>query len=147
MTVTETETEEVSGNGVEAEPHGDRVRMLETGEILMVISRDSYLLRPPKLGEYRLLRQITKDRAVKLIELRDEALKAKSTTVDINQVDDLRFMERFIELAFNGNEEFNGLSDRKLPEENDWPTWLVSDTLQAEMLRHWQSVPLDSGRS
>lgn len=100
----------------------DEYKLLADGRISLTFDGKRYVLRRPRLGEYRDLR-------TKFLEL--------GTVQGDAQID---AAIKWIEDAFAT------LSDRQLPAGlDDWPTWLVVGMPFSEWLTHWRDVPLAPG--
>lgn len=125
-------------NGVtEVSEEEEVVRMNKNGSIRMIFGGRSYMLRPPKLGVFRDLRQILRDSQERVSIVRIERAEAgeRLRMEDVDQTDD---MMKFIQTSFGE------LSDRDLPPVEEWPPWLIGTTIAGEMIKHWQNVPLVS---
>lgn len=110
--------------------------------------------RRPRLREYRELRNdleaITReanDKRNELAELQKQLEDPDSDVDSINQelADALDWLaERSVPWI---QRAFDMLADRPLPEPDEWPPFLVSQEIPLQMVRHWRSVPLASGKA
>lgn len=128
------------------------VKFNDDGTISMVIGDEAYRLRTPRFGEFKQFKREMFEAATAVQELANEAhidmaqLALRQMTgispevekiVDASTESTMTLLRHIVAV----------LSDKTLPEDEDtWPMWLItSDTLTANMIDHWRTVPLGRG--
>lgn len=119
----------------------DKVQLLEDGQIRFKLNGDTFMVRPPRLGEYKKLREFA---LAQVRQIKEEAEEQEAEGLVRDGID---VIVAFMMCVFNGNEELGlrPLSDKVLENEDDLPPWFGSATLQQKMFVHWREVPLDLG--
>jgi len=117
--------------------------------------RSTHKCRRPKLREYRELRnsleEITREATNKQQELNDLQKQMNEKDADLDALNE-KLSEALDWLAERSvpwiRDAFQRLADNPLPEdEGEWPPFLVAQEIPLQMVRHWRSVPLGSGRA
>lgn len=117
--------------------------------------KSEHRCRRPKLREYRELRNrledITREANDKRQELTDLQTRMEAEGVELEPLN--RELSDILDWLAERSvpwirEAFAMLAENPLPEdEGDWPPWLVSQEIPIQMVRHWRSVPLASGKA
>lgn len=131
MTVTD-ETPAADVNGSEPpDDEKDGVQYLLNGAARFTIGGKRYTLRGPTIGQFK--------------RLHAEWLSLAGLPVD-GQLDG---QLGWVKLLFNGDDQTAGLSDKRLPDdENDWPAWVgVATSYQLDLMKHFRDIPLALGGS
>lgn len=115
-----------------AQPPPDGVQFLSSGKVKFVIDGAPYLLRNPRIGEFRRLHEMWVEGS------------------QLPALEQLDHQLGWVKLLFNGDPESDppqrGLSDHALPGNADeWPTWVGVANYQAKVMVHFRDVPLALG--
>lgn len=122
-----TDVDTIGTDADAAEVEEDKVELLKSGRILLVIDGRRYTMRRPRLGELREYREA-------LDGLKDLPLEEQKGQ---------RGNDHIIDLVALALERFG---DKRLPDDrDDLAPWLGNPALPARFINHWQSVPLDPG--
>lgn len=115
----------------------DKLHLLDSGRVRFVMDGQVFTLRRPKLGEVRGLRaKLSEQRESMEADARAGKFADALARVDADQQALLDWVA----------ETFKLLGDKRLPKNtDDLPPWLLNTRLPAQLIAHWQRVPLDSG--
>ena len=131
---------EVLSNGDDETP-ADELELLRTGRIRVRLNDDegappaTLILRRPKLGEYRHLRELYDDLAARDAE-EQEAVKAAKERGERARFDSTRSTAEWMLTVLDKLAGDHGLTL------DTAPTWFSSPALIPMLLAHWRSVPL-----
>lgn len=140
-------------------PPDDGYSLLPDGRTRITLDSEDWLIRRPKIGEYRKLRERLWDLQDQKVTItarhrdiaaeRAKELKGESEAV---QALDVRKRSRDLTAELEElneqwiRETFDLLGDRPAPEAiDDWPTWLRESDFISTLVEHWRAVPLASG--
>ena len=140
---------------------GDIFDLMPDGRITLRMGGTSYVLRSPKLGEYRHLKAHLTETAQRLAEISQEALNVKAEADQIEgegeQAQELlqqlrdRLSQVEIEdatedlmskLVIDIIETLNGATVAV----DDLAPWATQNVAVVRMFQHWRTVPLGPGR-
>jgi hypothetical protein len=126
--------------------------------VIAFVDDQQMMLRRPTLGQFRrwrtLLSEIGEDSArgvaahtdATQIETADESL-SETDRIKLRR-ERLRELQNSSEAAFEAwwTDVFTTLAEGPVPPSDDWPPFLVfGDSVMADVLQHWRSVPLAPG--
>ncbi|MBV6448518.1 hypothetical protein [Nitrosomonas sp.] len=103
----------------------DTCELLDDGTVRFTLATEPYALRVPTVGEII-------DFEARLKEAIESAAGGGDAAA-VGHVAD--WVEHVAGI----------LADRPLPPRDDWPVWMASPNLPAQMKRHWLTVPLRRG--
>lgn len=146
-------------NKNEAAVPEDSFELLVDGRVSVVVDGEEWLLRRPKIGEFRKLRERiweTQDQKVIITDRFRKEAKAKAEELAkademTRTIESQRFGHRLTADLEELNEQwvreaFDLLAARPAPEAIDiWPTWLRESDFIGSLLEHWRAVPLARG--
>lgn len=138
---------------------------LNSGAIRVTIEDTEYRLRPPKMKHLKDLRIGLEDLAD---DLRDLAARTRFDQRSVNKEADTldedseTYLERSRELRVESRKRARALMDDMedlrlgwwsrvwellcdKPTPDEWPAWMLDNTLPAVFMQHWRTVPLARG--
>lgn len=133
------------------------LRLLSNGLVVAFIDGDRFLLRRPKAGEYRRMREdleaLQDDLSFVAYEAQEQN-KALVASVDDNERPpleaELEIRRRNRDIVREGNSKraewvytaFSKLGDKPLTDDRDeWPVWFGTDETIVALITHWQRRP------
>lgn len=137
----------------------DGFDLVNNGTARLTVGSEVWRLRRPKLGEFRKLRELLRDRDDERTALlaRQEAGERpdKDAPADEKAAYSLAVAQRSRELvdaveALNVawvTEALRTLADREPPAVDDWPAGMETEEFIGALVAHWRTVPLRSGGS
>ena len=118
----------------------DAVDMPRDGTCKVTIGKDRFVLRQPKLGEMRKLRELYDEMIETFRTAQAENLQnALDPKHKKKKIDDDAMVLGWV------REAFTMLSDTELPLDDDLPSWIVDGRFPKDLIEHWRTNPLHYG--
>jgi hypothetical protein len=104
------------------------------GTVKMMFNDTKITLARPNLKQYRALTELA-------IAMRDDLIK-----IDEVDSDAVSTVSQVNELLFGWiSQVFEELGDKKLPDEDELPPWIIAGDLSRQLIEHWQAIPSPRG--
>ncbi len=122
------------------------------GTVTVTLDGKDYVLKRPKLRQYRhyrdQIRELSTQAVETLSELREKLEKAKGKEAEAIEEEVAHVAANSFELTSIPwlKSAFEELGDPLPDDHEDWPAWLAADTsIPTRIITHWRTVPLAPG--
>lgn len=135
----------------------DKLEMVKDGTVRAFVDGKRYVMRRPKIGEYRKLRELAQGMDDAMLEVAKRQIEinaereAATAANDEEKLTELRGLLRGLAVKAEDlrlgwlGEAQTLLGDKPLPPADELPAFFLDPKLPADLLEHWRDRPLAPG--